>query len=137
MFYPDSLLTAIRNNADQQDWALTGCEKIVANTNLWIRQNDETLWDAMFSPDLKRSYVVWSSGHCPARKQGISMYKWEIDPITRPWKVMCPSCRELFPKNDFQTYYRSGIDAHGVFEERLADQSLLVAGQETAEQGGQ
>jgi hypothetical protein len=62
------------------------------------------------------------------------MYKWKIDPITRPWKVMCPSCRELFPKNDFHTYYRSGIDAHGVFEERLADQSLLVADQETAEQ---
>ena len=39
--------------------------------------------------------------------------------------VQCPHCHELFPKNDFEKFYRSGLDAHGVFDTTRADRSLL------------
>ncbi len=53
------------------------------------------------------------------------MYNWQIDALEQPWKVRCPHCRELFPKNDFAAFYRSGLDAHGVFDPARADRSLL------------
>jgi len=37
----------------------------------------------------------------------------------------CPHCRELFPKNDFEKFYRSGLDERNVFDPNRADRSLL------------
>jgi len=31
----------------------------------------------------------------------------------------------LFPTNDFEAYYRSGLDEHGVFDPKRADRALL------------
>jgi hypothetical protein len=39
--------------------------------------------------------------------------------------VQCPHCREFFPKNDFATFYKSGLDEHGIFDPKRADRSLL------------
>ncbi len=37
----------------------------------------------------------------------------------------CPSCGEVFPKNDFGKFYESGKDSNGVFHYEKADHSLL------------
>ena len=40
--------------------------------------------------------------------------------------MQCPHCSELFPKNDFAAYYKSGLDENNDFRHILADRSLLV-----------
>lgn len=42
----------------------------------------------------------------------------------QPWKVT--DGVYVYPTNDFQAYYESGIDEHGIFQPQLADRSLLV-----------
>lgn len=42
----------------------------------------------------------------------------------QPWKVT--DGKYIYPTNDFQAYYESGIDSHGIFQPTLADKSLLV-----------
>jgi len=53
------------------------------------------------------------------------MYSWRIDALAERWKLACPNCGEKFPKNDFESYYLSGLDRHGIFDPDLADKTLL------------
>ena len=90
-----------------------------------MKLSDDELWELMFANGIKRSWMVWSNGHCPACQKPVPMYEWMPDALERPWKMQCPQCRELFPKNDFGQFYRSGLDEQAVFEPARADRSLL------------
>ena len=39
--------------------------------------------------------------------------------------MRCPHCETFFPTNDFEVFYRSGLDDFGVFEPKRPDRSLL------------
>ena len=99
--------------------------RIVDQARPWEKFSDTELRDLMFGATITRSHHVWSAGYCPKCGKPVPMYDWEIDAIERPWKVRCPRCRELFPKNDFYRFYRSGLDEQGVFDPKRADRSLL------------
>ena len=113
------------SNAGKYPWARDIRDQIVARAQPWMGFSDDELWDLMFGATISRSWMVWSNGFCPACKKSVPMYTWHIDALARPWKVQCPQCKELFPKNDFQAFYRSGLDEHGVFDPKLADRALL------------
>ncbi|MBL7189518.1 MAG: heparinase II/III family protein [Phycisphaerae bacterium] len=53
------------------------------------------------------------------------MYNWKINAWKHPWKLQCPHCGQLFPKNDFHKFYLSGLDENSIFQHNLADRSLL------------
>lgn len=125
LFYPGDLVQKARENIAQYAWAKETHCQIVSDAQPWMQFSDDDLWALMFGNTLKRSWMVWSNGHCPACQTDVPMYNWEIDALNRPWKVRCPHCAGDFPKNDFQAYYRSGLDAQSVFDAELADRSLL------------
>ncbi|OHB76988.1 MAG: hypothetical protein A2W31_03450, partial [Planctomycetes bacterium RBG_16_64_10] len=124
LFLPE-LIARARNNASTQAWAAQARDGIVAAAQPWLQRSDDELWDLMFSNSIKRSWMVWSNGHCPACQQPVPMYEWVVDALARPWKMQCPRCQELFPKNDFQKFYRSGLNEQGIFEPARADRALL------------
>lgn len=125
LFYPKTLLARARANAARYPWAAQARDEIVAAAQPWLRFSDGELWSLMYGNTLRRSWMVWSNGHCPACQGGVPMYNWRIDGHARPWKVQCPLCGEVFPKNDFHAYYRSGLNEHGIFEAARADRALL------------
>jgi hypothetical protein len=125
LFYPAPLIEKAQKNIAQYTWAKDIQDQIVQDAQPWMRFSDDDLWGLMFGNTLKRSWMVWSNGHCPVCKTSVPMYNWEIDALTRPWKVRCPHCAEIFPKNDFYAYYQSGLDEHHIFDGALADRSLL------------
>ena len=125
MFYPVELVERARANAAKYPWAAAIRSRILEAAEPWMRLSDDALWRLMFGNTLRRSWMVWSNGHCPSCKKGVPMYNWVIDAFARPWKLQCPHCRELFPKNDFHRFYLSGLDEHNVFAPERADRSLL------------
>ncbi|MHB9030090.1 MAG: heparinase II/III domain-containing protein [Candidatus Latescibacterota bacterium] len=125
VLYPPEMVEKARKNAESNPWAAEVKKGIVAAAEPWLKYSDDELWSMMFGNTLHRSWMVWSNGHCPSCKKDVPMYTWEIDALNRPWKVRCPHCKELFPKNDFRPYYRSGLDEHGVFDPKRADRNLL------------
>ena len=125
VFYTADMVEKARTNANKFAWASDIVNSIIANARPWLKYSDDELWDLMFGSTISRSWMVWSDGYCPSCKEDISMYSWEMNAINEPWKVRCPNCGELFPKNDFHAFYRSGLDTHGVFDPELADRSLL------------
>ncbi len=123
--FPAELVANARANAAQFDWAKEVRDRIVQRAEPFKQYSDDELWGMMFGATIERSWMVWSNGHCPACGKDVPMYNWKIDAIKRPWKLRCPHCKELFPKNDFQAFYQSGLDEHGVFDPKRADRSLL------------
>ena len=87
--------------------------------------SDDELWNLMFGNTIRRAWQVWSDGHCPSCKKPVPMYEWAPDALKQPWKMRCPRCNELFPKNDFAKFYRSGLNEQNVFDPLRADRSLL------------
>ncbi len=124
-FFPGPLVNRARENIARHPWAAAIRDRIVKAAEPWLAMSDDELWALQFGPKITRSWMVWSNGHCPACKQGVPMYNWEVDALRRPWKMRCPHCRELFPKNDFGAFYRSGLDEHGLFDPARADRKLL------------
>ncbi|HOZ48381.1 MAG TPA: heparinase II/III family protein [Candidatus Hydrogenedentes bacterium] len=123
--YPPEVVARVRENIETTAWAAQIRDDVVEGAERWINLSDDALWDLMFGATITRSWMVWSNGFCPACKQSVPMYNWKMDAMGEPWKVRCPHCNEAFPKNDFQAFYRSGLDAHGVFDPAKADRSLL------------
>ncbi len=123
--YPSRLTERARANAAKYPWAAKMRTAIVNRADNWAKMSDEQLWDLMFGSTLLRSHFVLSSGYCPACRKPVPMYDWKIDAVQQPWKVQCPHCREMFPKNDFHKFYKSGLDEHGIFQPKRADRSLL------------
>jgi hypothetical protein len=124
-FYPEALVARARENAAKQPSAAAIRDEIVKAAKPWIGMTDDQLWSLQFGHTITRSWMVWSNGHCPACKEGVPMYSWIIRAFEQPWKVRCPHCRELFPKNDFSKFHNSGLDEHGIFDPKRADRSLL------------
>jgi len=110
----------MRNGPDSEAY-----KRAVREAERFAVMTDEELWHLMYGPALKRSYHVFSNGYCPACKASVPLHNWELDVVRYPWKVCCPSCGELFPKNDFYAYYLSGLGADGVFSYDIADSRLL------------
>ena len=124
-FFPAELVARAQTNARAQDWAAAIRNSLVAEAKPWMGLSDDHLWGLMFGNTLRRSWQVWSDGYCPACRQPVPMYEWVADALKQPWKLRCPQCKELFPKNDFLKFYRSGLNAQGLFEPPRADRSLL------------
>lgn len=125
VFYPAPTLAVARANAARYPWAAEMQREIVEKVEPWVKLSDDELWEMMFGNTVTRSWMVWSNGHCPSCKEDVPMYSWEVDAFQQPWKIRCPRCSELFPKNDFHRFYRSGLDEHGVFDPQRADRALL------------
>lgn len=125
VLFPASLIDKARANVAAYPWAADMQRPVLVNAERWLKTSDDELWEWTFSPVITRSWMVWSDGFCPSCKKDVRMYDWKIDPWEVPWKVRCPHCAELFPKNDFYAYHRSGLDEQGLFQYERADKSLL------------
>jgi|UniRef100_UPI0040491240 oligo-alginate lyase len=125
VFFPESALTVLRANLAKDSSAQAQAKECLKVARQWTERSDQELWSAMFGATIKRSWMVWSNGHCPSCKRSVPMYDWKMDPLHIPWKNTCPHCAEQFPKNDFGAFYESGLDVHGVFDPASADRSLL------------
>jgi hypothetical protein len=124
-FFPPELISRAQVNTQKYSWGNKAMKNIVAQAEPWIGLSDDELWSLMFSHTLERAWMVWSDGYCPACKKDVVMYNWKINAWKQPWKLQCPNCGQLFPKNDFYKFYLSGLDENGIFQHHLADRSLL------------
>ncbi len=125
VLYPPETIAAVQANIASDTWAASVRERVVEGAAFWRDMDDLELWKLQFGSELPRSWMVWSNGHSPVTGDPVPMYNWKHDAKNHPWKVQDPSSGEWFPKNDFQAYYESGLDARRVFHPESADASLL------------
>ena len=120
----------MRNNAKQNvityDWAQSTRDSTVKSAVYYLRAVDE-LYDNIMSEGLPRSRQIGYRGgeyrtcrYCGADVMGLyganGVGGWNIDPVKYPWKIQCKDCLRLFPSNDFESFYKLGLDEHGNFD---------------------
>ncbi len=122
-------------NVEKFDWAANEQKNAIAAAERWLNVSDEELWALVTSQELPRASitnegVLYKANQpgCPncgpeALKHGSRW--WKHDTANAPWKLKCPNCGELYPKNDFYAFYKTALDEHGMFRRNLGDRSLL------------
>ncbi|MCP4644610.1 MAG: hypothetical protein GY851_29470 [bacterium] len=123
--YSADVVARVRANAANDEWTASVRDDLVAAAQPWMDLSDDDLWDLMFGATIRRSWMVWSNGHCPTCGESVPMYNWKMDAMGCPWKTQCPHCDAVFPTNDFAAFYKTGLDEHGVFDPARADRALL------------
>ncbi|NOZ19759.1 MAG: hypothetical protein GXP25_01585 [Planctomycetes bacterium] len=113
----------------RKGWTKEAQEKVRAKWRRYLDTSDDDLWAMLPGPKVYRSMGVNRTEGCP--KCGKAAYKagglwpFKCDMWKKPWKVTCPSCGEVFPKNDFAAFYRSGLGRDRLFDPDRADRKLL------------
>jgi oligo-alginate lyase len=123
--YPAELVARMRANAQGTRWGRQILEAAVDAAEAFLVHSDDEMWSWIIGPTLPRSRPVWSNGYCPDCDAEVLADTWLADPLAHPWKMQCPHCLALFPKNDFAAYYASGLDEGGLFQRARADAALL------------
>ena len=126
--FTDEKLNNLRKNIRTYDWAKDKADSIVQKADYYLSLGTELLATLVTSHELPRSTNVNADIGCPVcGKKMLSAGKdWGLDHVNHPWKVCCPSCGTLFPSNDFEGYYKSGLDRNGQFSYARADKAYLV-----------
>ncbi len=127
IYTPQKVANARRNIA-RYDWARQTRDHAVAAAGVYTGQSDDWLWNLVTPQSIPRGTQVNREKGCPKCGKAIEKFgrwPWTVDVLTRPWKIMCPSCNAVFPTNYFAKFYESGKDAQGIFRPELADRSLL------------
>ena len=117
-----------RENAEKYDWAKSQVKGYIEKAEKHVA-NLESLYEHIISEGLPRGMDTGSFGdpeietcrYCRVdlrNKHG--RYAWIMDPVTRPWKVQCPDCKRLFPSNDFESFYKLGLNEYGEFDQLRA-----------------
>lgn len=130
--YTRERIANLRSNCERYEWARAERERVVKAAQRWVALSDDDLWKMVPSQRLPRAIdVSMYRGRrpgCPVCGDRISAfgnYPYNPDVLGKPWKIQCPSCKAVFPTNDFGRYYQSGIDETGCFNPDRADRSLL------------
>lgn len=115
-------------NAQRLEWARAARDAAVADAERWAGLSDEQLWQMVPGQDLPRDIHVSQACGCPNCGKAIDKfgnYPWKVDVRGKPWKLECPNCGEVYPKNDFEAFYQTALDEQGWFRKHLGDRSLL------------
>ena len=134
--YSEERIANLRNNSHQYEWARALLNAAVVKAKPWLAKSDEELWRMVPGQDLPRTIDVTYDGHssgpkflgclvCGNKIFEYGNYPYNPDFENEPWKLTCPSCKSVFPTNDFGKYYQSAIDEHGLFNPAKGDTSLL------------
>lgn len=121
-------------NVKKYPWAAKAQRSAVAGAKPWLELSDDELWALVPSQEVPRSAnsTFWRTDAlgvgCPNCGKAINRfgtYPWVCDPWKARWKIKCPNCAQVYPKNDFEAFYKSALDEHGFFRRALGDRSLL------------
>jgi hypothetical protein len=121
-------------NIAKYPWAKKERDAAVKSAQRWLDTPDADLWTLVTPQSLPRTIhttLIRGTNRvalCPKCREGIvpfGNYPWRKDAVKRPWKLECPNCHEIFPKNDFWGYYLSALDEHGMFQPGKGDPKLL------------
>lgn len=128
-YYTAEKVANARENIGKYEWASARRDAVVASAEQYLQMDDDSLWQMVTSQEVPRSLGValrytqrikGSPGPEGAEINKYGNYPWIIDPIQHPWKLKSPVTGELYPTNDFKSYYESGLDKHGKFDPALA-----------------
>ena len=138
-YYTPEKVAAARKNVETYEWARSQKNTAVKNAERFLSLQDflyDHITDARAPARVLMSdtALILKAVYCPYCgidvQEKYGKMAWIIDPLAAPWKIRCPDCRRQFPSNDFESFYKLGINEQGNWNYELAKQknAELVAG---------
>lgn len=127
MLFTEDDIAVARWNIQRYPWAREELDFVLEQCRPWVAMSDEAIWDLVPGQQVPRGSHVNAVLGCPSCGREIyrhGLFPW-IMSLDRPWKIQCPACGEVYPKNDFKAYHESGRGAAGLFDRSQADAGLL------------
>ena len=135
-FYNKEKIQNLRNNCEKYDWAREQKNSVVKKASVFANKSDDDLWSMVPGQNTPRCIDVTldrlASGPkvLGCLKCGLDVLKYGNYPYNpefedKPWKLTCPSCKSVFPTNDFGKFYESALDERGQFDASKGDKKLL------------
>ncbi len=134
--------TAARENINKYAWARDEIyNKYIKTADLYTDRL-EKLYNLIHSEGVPRSVCVGAEGDPDIYKcrycgkdlsENFGGGLWKSDPLNEPWKIQCPVCGRKFPSNDFEGFYKLGLDEYGRFDASRAhkkNDELVKKGEE-------
>ncbi|GAH62081.1 unnamed protein product, partial [marine sediment metagenome] len=117
MLYTLEEIANARDNIRKYAWARSDLEGVLRKCRPWLARSDDQIWGLATGQSVPRGIHVNPDLGCPQCGREVyrfGNYPWDIC-LERPWKLECPSCGEIWPKNDFAAFHKSGLGRGGVF----------------------
>jgi len=135
-FYTQEKIQNLKNNCIKYDWAKDLKNTVINNAKSFVDKSDDELWSLVPGQNTPRCIDVTLDRIAKGPKVlgclkcGLDVLKFGNYPynpefVDKPWKLTCPSCKSIFPSNDFGKFYASAIDERGQFDASKGDKSLL------------
>jgi len=128
-YYTEEKTANARENISKYAWAKAEADETVkAADEILASLSLSDIWDLVPSQEIYRSYAVNQPKgclNCGLDIDKFGNYPYTYNAIKDPWKITCPACGMRFPTNDFESYYKSGLDEKGVFHRKNADKQYL------------
>lgn len=111
-YYDDGFMNRMKQKIASYDWARAQVEDSRNSCEWLTKLSDQELWDLIPPPEQMRAINVCIAHDCPNcgdevnRKAG--HYPW-ITSRELPFKVKCPVCGNVYPKNDFKPWNTQGL----------------------------
>ncbi len=108
--YTNDQITQLRLLAASNPTAMAVRNSIVHQADQWTGFSNEQLRDLLPDSRVCRDWDVSAKG-CPVHGTAVyqyGTYPWKLHPTDR-FKVICPVGGEVYPSNDFDAYYQSGM----------------------------
>ena len=114
-----------QENVLKYNWAWQQKEAAVRKADYYV-ENIDALYEAFVHEGIPKSprltllrdenYAICPGCGTDLVAAGyVAAFPYLVDPIENPWKVRCPHCKMDFPSNDFESFYKCGLDERGRF----------------------
>jgi hypothetical protein len=106
----DQQIYLARSNCANHPGAARVASAIIGNADKWLQWSDRDLLGLVTTADVPRAFNVSTAG-CPVHGKDIyksGTYPWIVDPKV-PFKIKCPIGGEVYPDNDYASFYDSNF----------------------------
>ncbi|MBQ2742903.1 MAG: hypothetical protein IJF32_08870, partial [Oscillospiraceae bacterium] len=127
-YRPEAMVRAARENYKKYDWVRENADTYIKVADKYVPHLDK-LYDMIASQGIPRSNALGSKGdpemyRCRFCNEDLmalhGQFPWVHSALSRPWKVQCPECKRVFPSNDFESFYKLGLNEYGEFDRMRA-----------------
>ena len=121
--YPEDRVRQARENIEKYPATKAIADKTIKQASPWLERSDEELLRLITTSAVPRAFNVGTAG-CPKCGKEIyekgGTYPWILH-LENQFKVECPICGGVYPDNDFEAFYRSGLKDKSFLEGKYSD----------------
>lgn len=122
MLYSDAELTIANTAIERYPEARKVKQNIIKAAEAWLGKSDEDLRDLLANARVPRAFDLNAKG-CPEHGEDVfksGAYPWILD-LSQPFKVKCPVGGEVYPSNDYESYYLSDFKEKKDWDTKYVD----------------